>query len=191
MQAPSHDQQCPNASGRGVSASTRAPEPDPGRRPRPGLLTITGARTPRIPPPLYYGAALAGGLALQNLWPLGVPPVPAWTAVGVTLLASGLSLNFGALTAVFRNRTTLVPHHHVRTLISGGAYRLSRNPMYTGLALAVAGAALVLGTWWPALLLGPAVLVVRRLVIEPEERYLHDRFGPAYDAYCRHVPRWL
>jgi protein-S-isoprenylcysteine O-methyltransferase Ste14 len=53
------------------------------------------------------------------------------------------------------HKTTIVPHHHPATPITTGVYRVSRNPMYTGLAVAVAGASLV---------------AVRRLVINPEER---------------------
>jgi protein-S-isoprenylcysteine O-methyltransferase Ste14 len=57
--------------------------------------------------------------------------------------------------------------------------------------VAVAGASLVLGSWWPLILLPAAVLGVRRLVIDPEERYLTQRFGSIYDEYRKRVPRWL
>jgi len=63
--------------------------------------------------------------------------------------------------------------------------------MYTGLAVAVAGASLVLGSWWPLILLPGALLAVRRLVIDPEERYLTQRFGSTYDEYWKRVQRWL
>ncbi len=76
-------------------------------------------------------------------------------------------------------------------LITHGIYRFSRNPMYTGLAIVVAGGALVAGTWWPVVLLPPALLAVRRLVIEPEENYLAERYGPLYADYRRSVRRWL
>jgi hypothetical protein len=28
-------------------------------------------------------------------------------------------------------------------------------------------------------------------IVGAEEHYLRDRFGPAFDAYCADVPRWL
>ena len=40
----------------------------------------------------------------------------------------------GGVRAVVRHRTTIVPHRPVATLVTTGAYRVSRNPMYTGLA---------------------------------------------------------
>ncbi len=37
----------------------------------------------------------------------------------------------------------------------------------------------------------PLVMAVRRLVIEPEEHYLAERYGPIYADYRRSVRRWL
>jgi protein-S-isoprenylcysteine O-methyltransferase Ste14 len=40
-------------------------------------------------------------------------------------------------------------------------------------------------------LLLPCLIVIDRLVIAREERYLAARFGGEYDAYRRKVRRWL
>ena len=67
----------------------------------------------------------------------------------------------------------------------------SRNPMYTGLAMMVAGGALLAGTWWPLLLLPFALLAVNQLAIKPEETYLGERYGSVYADYRLRVRRWL
>ncbi len=90
-----------------------------------------------------------------------------------------------------RYRTTIVPHRPVATLITTGAYRISRNPMYAGLAVAYLGAALLVGSWWPVATLPVALVLTRLLVIGPEERYLERRFGPSYVDYRSRVRRWL
>jgi protein-S-isoprenylcysteine O-methyltransferase Ste14 len=41
------------------------------------------------------------------------------------------------------------------------------------------------------LLLVPTVLMVQKVVIVPEERYLRRRFDAEYEAYTRRVRRWL
>jgi protein-S-isoprenylcysteine O-methyltransferase Ste14 len=64
----------------------------------------------------------------------------------------GLVLTVAGVGGVIRHRTTIVPHHPVAALITTGAYRWSRNPMYTGLAIAYLGGALLVGSWWPAAL---------------------------------------
>ncbi|GAC1329401.1 MAG: isoprenylcysteine carboxylmethyltransferase family protein [Mycobacteriales bacterium] len=151
----------------------------------------TGAKVARIPPPLYYGVAFAGGMALHRAVPLAVPGRPVTAVVGAAVLVAGLSLVGGGVGGVVRHRTTIVPHHPVSALVTSGAYRFSRNPMYAGLAGVVGGAALLAGSWWPLLTLSIALLIVRRVVIDPEERYLDARFGPAYAAYRARVRRWL
>jgi protein-S-isoprenylcysteine O-methyltransferase Ste14 len=150
-----------------------------------------GARVPLIPPPLYYAAGLAAGMAIDWLvaLPLGGRSATAVTGAVLTLL--GLALTFAGVAAVIRHRTTIVPHHPVATLVTGGAYRLSRNPMYAGLAVAYLGVALLLGSWWPLVLWLPVLLAVRRLVIDPEELYLARRFGQTYTDYQARVRRWL
>lgn len=63
--------------------------------------------------------------------------------------------------------------------------------MYTGLAIAYLGAALLFDSWWPIALWPLVMIAVYRLVIRPEERYLTQRFGRAYLEYSTHVRRWL
>lgn len=154
-------------------------------------VTPRGADVIFIPPPVYYGAGLGLGMLLNNLVPFPMGGRPATAVAGAAVAAAGLVLNFTGVAGVIKHRTTIVPHHPVATLINNGAYRLSRNPMYTGLGIAYLGAALLLGSWWPMALWPLVMLAVDRLVIRPEERYLSQRFGQAYIDYCARVRRWL
>ena len=144
-----------------------------------------------IPPPAYYGAAFAAGMFLQRAVPLHVPGRPASATVDAVILVAGLALDIAGVATVIANRTTIVPHRPVTKLITTGIYRFSRNPMYTGLAIMVAGGGLVVGTWWPLVTLPLALLAVRQLVIKPEEAYLAERYRPLYAEYRREVRRWL
>lgn len=150
-----------------------------------------GARVIYIPPPLYYAAGLAGGMALNSLVTLPLGGRAATVVTGALLAALGLALAFAGVAAVIRRRTTIVPHHPVATLLTSGAYRLSRNPMYTGLAIAYLGLALLFGSWWPLALWPLVILAIRQLVIRPEEEYLTQRFGQTYTDYQSRVRRWL
>ncbi len=152
---------------------------------------MPGARVIYIPPPLYYAAGLAGGAILDSPVALRIGGRPAVAVAGAVLAALGLALCLSGVVAVVSHRTTIVPHHPVATLVTGGAYRLSRNPMYTGLAVAYFGLALLLGSWWPLVLYPLVILAVYRLVIRPEEQYLTQRFGSAYTDYQSRVRRWL
>jgi protein-S-isoprenylcysteine O-methyltransferase Ste14 len=150
-----------------------------------------GADVVLVPPPLFYGAGLGLGVLLDTALPLPVGGGPATAVAGAVVVAAGLALAAGGVAGVVGHRTTIVPHRPVATLVTTGAYRFSRNPMYTGLGIAYLGAALLLGSWWPVALWPAVVLGVDRLVIRPEERYLGARFGRAYADYRARVRRWL
>jgi protein-S-isoprenylcysteine O-methyltransferase Ste14 len=69
------------------------------------------------------------------------------------------------------------------------------KPLQTNITVAALAGGLILqrflGSWPPLILMSAAVLAVRRLVIDPEERFLTLRFGSIYDEYRRLVARWL
>lgn len=75
-------------------------------------------------------------------------------------------------------------------LVTTGPYALSRNPMYLGHLLFLAGLALATGSRiaaaglvWQAYRLGDRVAV--------DEERLERIFGDEYRDYVRRVPRWL
>jgi protein-S-isoprenylcysteine O-methyltransferase Ste14 len=150
-----------------------------------------GARVIFIPPPLYYAAGLAGGMAVNSVAPLPLGGRSAAVVAGVVITVLGLVLIISGVAAVIRHRTTIVPHHHVASLVTAGAFRLSRNPMYTGLAVAYLGLGMLLGSWWPLAFWPLVIIAVRQLVIRPEEQYLAQRFGSDYTDYQSGVRRWL
>jgi len=146
----------------------------------------------RVPaPPLLFAAPLAATLALQKWLPLPLPGRPLTTALGAVLTIAGLAFSGSGAATFRRNGTTVVPQHPVSTLVTAGPYRISRNPMYTGLAAAYVGAALWVGTWWPLIIAPLPVLATHRWVIAPEEEYLKRRFSAEYERYQSQVRRWL
>jgi protein-S-isoprenylcysteine O-methyltransferase Ste14 len=75
--------------------------------------------------------------------------------------------------------------------VTGGPYRFTRNPLYLSLTL-IYGGITALANALPAALLLPVVLqVMRRGVIEREERYLEGKFGDEYLNYKARVRRWI
>jgi protein-S-isoprenylcysteine O-methyltransferase Ste14 len=148
----------------------------------------------RLLPPLVFLVPLLVGILLGRLVPWRLPSGGGWplalTAVGVLLLLAGLALMTWAAAVMMRRRTTVIPWARVDQLVTGGPFRLARNPIYVGDALAYLGVTLIAGTWWPLVLLPLPVLVMQRFVIAREEAYLLDRFGEPYAAYCARVRRW-
>ena len=157
----------------------------------PSVLSSPDHAGVRFPPPLLYVAGLGLGFLLQALWPL-----PAWSqTVGALLALPCLALCValcGWAIALFRRfRTSLVPIVPAATLVTRGPYRVTRNPMYVGLAFLYAGTALYFRLSWGLLLLPVVLLGIYYLVITREERYLERRFGETYTRYKAQVRRWL
>lgn len=145
----------------------------------------------RVIPPLLYAVPLGAGVALDAAVPLAIPGRPATAVLGGVIATAGALLCASAA-AAFRNRgTTVLPHRPVSAFVTSGPFRVTRNPMYVGLAGVYAGVALLVGTWWPLALLPLVLLAVDRLVIAREEPYLARAFGAEYAAYRRRVRRWL
>lgn len=144
------------------------------------------------PPPLVFLAAFVAGMAIEQIVPFAVGPVPATIRVaGLVLLVAGIA--FGASLAVMflSRKTTLNPFASPRAFVVVGAYRFSRNPMYLALISAYLGGALLYGSIWPLLLLLLPVTTLRHVVIPHEEAVLSATFGTAYDDYRTRVRRWL
>ena len=74
-------------------------------------------------------------------------------------------------------------------LVTDGAYRYSRNPIFACMLLALAGFALVLPDVCMLTLAAGGCVVVWRQV-GAEERYLAATYGDAYEAYKRRVRRF-
>jgi protein-S-isoprenylcysteine O-methyltransferase Ste14 len=115
------------------------------------------------------------------------------TLIAGGLFALALVVASSAAVSVLLSRSSLDPHRPEKStaLVTRGMFRLSRNPMYLGMALSLLGWAVWLGRPW--LVVGPAafVLYITRFQILPEERALAEKFGLAYQAYRRTTRRWL
>ena len=114
------------------------------------------------------------------------------TALGLLLVAVGLALVARSIALFVRlGRGTLAPWDPTRVLITTDVYRLSRNPMKSGLFLVLLGECLVSGSGalmlWAAAFIAANVIYIRWF----EERGLERRFGARYADYRERVPRWL
>lgn len=76
------------------------------------------------------------------------------------------------------------------TLMTGGFYKYSRNPMFLGVSLAQLGFFLALPSLFSLLCLCIGQVFLHRQ-IRSEERHLAQLFPDTYPAYCRKVGRWL
>lgn len=152
------------------------------------------ARRPRtlMLPPAPYAAAIFGGWWLnKHLLALPLDLGIANRPLSIGLLTLGLGLMAWTFLTFLRHRTTVNPYRGANTLCTAGPFRFSRNPIYLGDWLVLAGACLWIHSVWP-LLFAPLIwLILRYGVIRHEEAHLEAKFGEAYLVYCQRVRRWI
>jgi protein-S-isoprenylcysteine O-methyltransferase Ste14 len=143
------------------------------------------------PPPLIFLATLLLGLLLNRRLPVPFLPRRAARGLGGALLGCG-ALLLGWFEAEMRRADTPAnPYKPSSRIVTGGPFAYTRNPAYLAMATIYAGVAVLANALWAALLLPAALLVIRRGVIEREERYLEGKFGGEYLDYKARVRRWL
>src|SRR5215217_6824684 len=143
------------------------------------------------PPPLIYLAALIFGLLLNRRSPTAFLPRTIARILGWPLLGGGVLLAGWFEWAMRQADTPASPYKPVERIATDGPFRYSRNPGYLSMAMIYAGIGSLANALWAILLLPAALLVIRRGVIEREERYLERKFGEEYLRYKARVRRWI
>lgn len=142
-------------------------------------------------PPLLYLASIGLGAVLQYLWPLRVLPDAPGALPGAALVAAAVILLGWAIRTLRAAGTGIRAHQPTTTIVAGGPYRWSRNPIYLALTLCQLGIAVWANSTWLLATLVPTLVVIRYGVIAREEAYLERKFGAEYLRYKGGVRRWL
>lgn len=115
----------------------------------------------------------------------------------VTDLLSGILVGGGIILAIMavvefrRHRTTVLPHETPSTMVQSGIYRRSRNPIYLGDVLILAGLILRFDAVLSLVLLPIFVWLLERRFIIPEEDRLRRTFRADFARYERKTRRWI
>lgn len=147
----------------------------------------------KIPAPIV--AALLG--ACMKLYRIagdvGIDPTPLRMYAGLAFAQASGVLALAAVFTMWRARTTINPLEPGRasSLVTGGVFRFSRNPIYVSLLFLLVAYALRIDSWLPWIAPVFFVAYVTRFQIQPEERALQAKFGEAYVQYRARTRRWL
>ena len=143
------------------------------------------------PPPVIYAGALAAGLLANRRLRLRFLPRRLARTLGPILFVTGFLVGLLGFLEVRRAGSSADPREPTTTVVTGGPYRFTRNPMYLGFVMQYVGISALFNSLLPVLLLPAVQLLVRRGVIEREERYLERKFGDEYRQYKGTVRRWI
>jgi len=157
------------------------------------LASFSGQASARIFEDPKYG--MPAGVKLVRL--LGQMAMFAYIGMMVftPLMFGSLVFPVGLLVYSAGYGTVMVALHHFRHTPADqpavtGLYRLSRNPQWVGLALVLAGAAIMTDTWmYLGIIL--VVAIIYHLQILAEEQACLEQYGDSYRAYMAKIPRYF
>ena len=147
----------------------------------------------KIPPPIYFAlTALVMWLIARNTNFMEFA-FPGQAFLALLLAVGGIAVGAMALAHFSKAKTTFHPTDPEKTtvIVDSGVYAISRNPMYLGLAMGLAGIAIYFGAPLNMVPLIVFIWIITEMQIKPEEDILRKNFGEPYEAYCRRVRRWI
>jgi protein-S-isoprenylcysteine O-methyltransferase Ste14 len=122
--------------------------------------------------------------------------MPRWESsliriIGVALLMIGFFIRVWATLYYYEQGMAVIRLEPQKTLLTGGPYSFSRNPLYLGGNVFIfLGAVLLLGSPSGVFLTAVAI-VATDLMIRREEKQLAQKFGQEWISYKSRVRRWL
>lgn len=143
-------------------------------------------------PPVWLSGFLVIAWVQAAEYPMDLGFGETWAdLLGGLLVGGGLLIIVMAAMEFRRYKTTIVPHETPERLIQSGIFKRSRNPIYLGDALILAG--LILR--WDAVLSLPLIpvfvwVIEKRFILTEEDR-MRRKFRMEFARYCEKTRRWV
>ena len=153
-------------------------------------MTAAPERTINVPP-VYFLVALALMAFFHHVAPAAQVLVAPYRYAGIVLMGLAIALAVWAALLFRRAGTGIVPFSPATALVTSGPYRFTRNPMYLGLSGTLLGAAVLMGSITPFVVIPAFMALIADRFIQGEEAMLERAFGSRYLEYKARVRRWL
>lgn len=145
----------------------------------------------RVLPPTYFYITLLFVAILYLIFPIKTILNFPVNLTGLIPGIAGAVLNIIADKEFKKANTTVKPFEKSSTLITRGAFQISRNPMYLGMVLILISASMITGTLSPFFVIPPFIIFIQIVFINEEEKILEAEFGDDWENYKTKVRRWI
>ena len=145
----------------------------------------------KIYPPLMVLAGIITQLLIGYIAPVEPLLSATWQYIGIALMVLGFATILLAARSFRKHETTIIPDGQPSTLMEGGLFAYSRNPIYVAMTVLLVGSGLAIGHIWALIVVPLFVLLVQQIWIVKEEENLEAEFGQIYRNYKIKVRRWL
>jgi protein-S-isoprenylcysteine O-methyltransferase Ste14 len=112
---------------------------------------------------------------------------------GIFLLLLGFFILISAVKLFRNDKTTVNPlsPEQATKLVSNGIFKLSRNPMYLGMAVILASVAVFFKIIGGIISMALFCLYITKFQIIPEEKAMKELFAQDFEQYMQATRRWI
>lgn len=146
----------------------------------------------KIPPVVVFLFAIILIWLIHEFLP-SLPSVNMPSGIAYAVALIGFIFGFDGIIEFHKCSTTVNPHRPDKTseLVCNGVYRLSRNPMYLALLLALIAAGIRWSEPFSLAIIVGFIFYMNHFQIRPEEKVMEKKFGSDYVSYKKKVRRWI
>ena len=143
-------------------------------------------------PPVWLAAFIVLAWAQGRWLSLGLSLESGFTDfLGGALIGGGVLLMLLAVAEFRRHHTTVIPHRVPARLIQSGIFSRTRNPIYLGDLLVLAGFVLRFDAVLSLALVPLFLWLIEQRFVIPEENRMRRTFHAEFARYERKVRRWV
>lgn len=143
-------------------------------------------------PPVWLVGTIVLAWVQQKFLPLGLSlRGPFVDLLAGVLCGGGILLMAPAIYEMRRQNTTVIPHRVPDTLVQSGIFSRTRNPIYLGDVMFLAGVLFWLDAVLSLVLVPVFLWVLERRFIIPEENRIRRAFRADWGRYEQKVRRWV
>ena len=112
---------------------------------------------------------------------------------GMFLLLLGFFILISAVKLFRNDKTTVNPlsPEQATKLVTSGIFKLSRNPMYLGMAVILASVAVFFNIIGGIIFMALFCLYITKFQIIPEEKAMKELFAQDFERYMQATRRWI
>ena len=112
---------------------------------------------------------------------------------GIFLVLLGFFILISAVKLFRNDKTTVNPlsPEQATKLVTNGIFKLSRNPMYLGMAVILASVAVFFNIIGGIIFMALFCLYITKFQIIPEEKAMKELFAKDFEQYMQATRRWI
>jgi protein-S-isoprenylcysteine O-methyltransferase Ste14 len=130
-------------------------------------------------PPIFNHEALGNN---YWLWPV---------IIGLVITITGQLLRGATIGLAYIIRGGRDKKVYAEELVTTGIFAHCRNPLYVGNILMLLGVGILANSLIYLIVVMPIFLFIYQCIVLAEENFLRQKFGQAFDDYCKKVNRWV